>query len=86
MCIWNVSSDERHCEYCCYGGGCEERESRRAGNVMGKIRSLEIDEWAFFPLSRWVACRTAANKLKQCYGAVFEVHRVDDRIMVERIS
>lgn len=86
MCIWNVSSDERHCEYCCYGCGCEERESKRAGKVMWKIKNMEVNDWLFFPISRWNACRSAASTLKKCYGAVFEVHRVEERIMVERIS
>ena len=86
MCIWKVSPEDRHCDYCVYGNGCEERPSRREGFVMTKIRALDIGEFCFFPLSRWDTCRTATSTIKKIYGAVYKTTRVEDRIMVERIS
>lgn len=28
MCIWNISEEERRCEYCSYRGGCESYEKQ----------------------------------------------------------
>lgn len=86
MCIWNVKKEDRRCDYCSYGGGCEDRESKRAGRVMWRMKNMDVGEWLFFPIGRWNACRSSASALKKNYGAVFEVHRVEDRIMVERIN
>lgn len=37
MCIWKVEPADRHCKYCSYFGGCEERVTERE-------RKFEIDK------------------------------------------
>lgn len=53
-------------------------------SVYGKVRDMNVGEFLFFPFESWQACRCAAHVAKKTFGALFEVHRVENRIMVER--
>ena len=86
MCIWKVKEGDRLCTMCKMWG-CEDRkDTRRRGHVMGLMRNMNINDELYFPVQRWGAVRSCANRLKDDYGAVYVVNKIGDEIRAKRIN
>lgn len=87
MCLWKVAPEDRLC-HCCKVWGCEDRpkgnRNRYPDPVYPAMREMPVGSWKFYPLERWSRCRTAASKLKEQFGVVYEVNRVGDEVRVKR--
>lgn len=59
-------------------------EKRKNGKVYPILRMLEEGDYVVFPLRLWQRARSAASIIKKEFGAVFEVRRLDDDIIVTR--
>lgn len=83
-CIWKVEEKDRLCAFC-KATDCDFRPTnKRAGKILGKMREMNVGQWIYFPIGRWGAVRSSASKMKELYGAIFEVHRMGNEVRVKR--
>jgi len=87
-CIWDVPAEKRHCKYCILTH-CEDRRTekyRRHGKVIQKMRAMCVGDEIVFEYEYYNACRTAAYRLRNEFGAQLLTRADDDGVHVVRIS
>ncbi len=87
MCVWNVSIEDRRCNFCNFHG-CQERiiTGRRAGKVMPTLANLEMNEKIELSCKHYNAIRTAIRYLRKDYEMDFKYKLLLQSIEIVRIK